>query len=329
MKELITGLFTSMMFFSTAQTIEKSNISSGGGSSINGNVDMLYTIGEVNVQELIENLEVSEGFINRSLKTTIQTKVFLQGPIITPNIFGLMNDDLRVENYLPLISPYSDYSSVEDSVFDEGGVLGNGDQNDNIVDWVWVEFRTAYDNTKRINGRSALLQRDGDIVDFDGVSPVQMQVEPNYYYVVVKHRNHLGVMTSEALDLTISSEVVIDFTDNLFSTFNTNAQTQMESGIMALWAGKLDSTGTIKFSGSESGTNVIKDYILADPNNVFNTVTFSSSGYLLIDLNLNGTAAFSGPENESNIIKDNVLAHPSNVFNSTTYFIQTTIPNND
>ncbi len=330
MKKIITSLFLSTLFFSTAQTIDKSNISSGGGSSINENLDMLYTIGELNVQEInLGNLEVSEGFINKSLKTIIQTKVFLQGPIITPSISGLMNDDLRVENYLPLISPYSDYSSVENLVFNEGGVLGDGDQKDDIVDWVWVELRTVYDVSKRINGRSALLQRDGDIVGLDGISPLKMEVEPNYYYVAVKHRNHLGVMTSEAIDLTINSEVTVDFTTNLLSTYSDNAQIQMESGVMALWAGKITNAETVKFSGSENGPNVIKDYILADLSNVFNSVTFSSSGYLLIDLNLNGTAAFSGSENESNIIKDNVLAYPNNVFNSSTYFILTTIPNND
>jgi hypothetical protein len=47
-----------------AQTIEKFSIDSGGDNFNDGTVQVLYTIGEVNVQELIAgNLIVSEGFI--------------------------------------------------------------------------------------------------------------------------------------------------------------------------------------------------------------------------------------------------------------------------
>ncbi|NNK73688.1 MAG: hemagglutinin protein, partial [Flavobacteriaceae bacterium] len=55
-------------------------------------------------------------------------------------------------------------------------------------------------------------------------------------------------------------------------------------------------------------------------------VTYVSTGYLDIDLNMDGGGRFSGSNNDSNIIKDNVLAHPGNGFNSPTYVIQGTIP---
>ncbi|GGH43220.1 hypothetical protein IA57_11130 [Mangrovimonas yunxiaonensis] len=49
----------------SAQTIEKFSIDSGGTSVFNGNVELIYTIGEVNIQEVsVGSILVSEGFIN-------------------------------------------------------------------------------------------------------------------------------------------------------------------------------------------------------------------------------------------------------------------------
>ena len=50
--------------------------------------------------------------------------------------------------------------------------------SDAIVDWVFVELRNASGNTV-VDSRAALLQRDGDVVDVDGVSPLRFtQVDP-------------------------------------------------------------------------------------------------------------------------------------------------------
>ncbi|RYH72585.1 T9SS type A sorting domain-containing protein [Flavobacteriaceae bacterium 144Ye] len=58
-------MFILLWFPSTAQTIEKFSIDNGGASTTNGNIQVLYTIGEVNVQEtVIDNVIISEGFIN-------------------------------------------------------------------------------------------------------------------------------------------------------------------------------------------------------------------------------------------------------------------------
>jgi len=55
-----------------AQTIEKFSIDSGGASTIVGDIQILYTIGEVNIQELsTESIGVSEGFINYSESNTL------------------------------------------------------------------------------------------------------------------------------------------------------------------------------------------------------------------------------------------------------------------
>ncbi|MBT8271654.1 MAG: hypothetical protein KJO25_06385 [Bacteroidia bacterium] len=262
-------------------------------------------------------------YLIRTVKVNIIA--FLQGPIIQPDSPGLMNDDLRALNFLPTTSPYADEVDVDPGIFDPGGISGGGLANDDIVDWVWIELREANSLSKIIGRRSALIQRDGNIVDIDGTSLLSITANPANYYVVVKHRNHMGIMSGNSLALS-ELPVQIDFSDPITSTFGSNAQLQLTTGKMALWAGDTAGNDNVRFSGSGNDANIIKDHVLGDPANVFNSVTFSSSGYLSSDADLNGTAKFSGAGNDSNILKDNVLSHPGNGFGTSTYTIDSTVP---
>jgi hypothetical protein len=59
-----------------AQTIEKFSIDSGGNITSNDNIAILYTIGEVNVQELnAGNILLSEGFISSNFGETLNIEV--------------------------------------------------------------------------------------------------------------------------------------------------------------------------------------------------------------------------------------------------------------
>jgi hypothetical protein len=323
MKTIIHVIFTSFITMSLcqSQTLYKSSIDAGGAIVSVGDIQVHYTLGEVNIQELdAGTIAVSEGFINAELRLLIAPQAFLQGPAMSANTAGLMNDDLRTAVYLPTTSPYADQATVAASVFNDAAMAQN-----NIVDWVWLELRAANDHTKTANSRSALLQRDGDIVDFDGESHVLFRASQTSYYVVVKHRNHLGVMTAAAISLS-DTPIAVNFTDAALTTYGTEARVGLASGEMALWAGDGNTNGHVVFSGANNDANTIKDYILGDPANVLNFVTFSSSGYLNEDLDMNGTARFSGAGNDGNIIKDNILSHPSNFLNFQTFTISTSVP---
>lgn len=318
--KIILLVFFGLSLSLSAQEIEKFSIDSGGASASAGGIEILYTIGEVAVQEVsTPTLSISEGFINSSFKIQIDPIVYLQGPILNPDVVGLMNDDLRVANLIPTTSPYADNATCDASVFTVTG-------NDAIVDWVWVELRASNDNSNLLNGKSALLQRDGDVVAIDGTSTLTMNAPPKDHYVVVKHRNHLGAMSSLPITLSENTTTTVDFTDNAFSTFGSNAQVLLSSGDTALWAGDTNATDTIVFSGANNDANTIKDYILDDPSNFLNLITFSSTGYLFEDVNLDGIARFSGSFNDSNLIKDNILDHPGNFLNLPTFTISTTVP---
>ncbi|MEM5564281.1 hemagglutinin protein [Psychroserpens sp. AS72] len=309
-----------VVFFGNAQTIEKFSIDSGGASASEGSIQILYTIGEVNVQELsTPSVSISEGFINADFRIIIDPIVFLQGPSLVPTAIGLMNDTLRESALLPTTSPYEDNATCNASVFNTTG-------DNAIVDWIWLELRAANDNQKLINARSALVQRDGDVVDFDGISSVVMQAAPTNYFVVVKHRNHLGAMSAATVNLSDNVTTIVNFTNSSFSTFGSNAQSILNSGNTALWAGDANTDDSITFSGNNNDVNAIKDYILADPSNILNFITYVSAGYLNFDIDLSSATRFSGSPNDSNIIKDNVLNHPGNLLNLPTFIINATVP---
>jgi len=71
-----------------SQTIVKSSISSGGGSTTVGNVSLVYSIGEVNVAETtVGNIHTSEGFISKGLNASLGIKDFtkIEGVKVYPN----------------------------------------------------------------------------------------------------------------------------------------------------------------------------------------------------------------------------------------------------
>ncbi|WP_299438617.1 hypothetical protein [uncultured Aquimarina sp.] len=246
----------------------------------------------------------------------IAPKVFLQGALLNPNVGeeSLMRDDLRVEGgiYGPT-SPYGDGAIISESI-------GLDDEGSNsTVDWIWVELRDATDPTVVIAGQSGILQRDGDIVDVadDLVTPLTFDVPVGDYYVVIKHRNHLGIMTAAAISLSPTT-TTIDFTDATNQiTYGGNAQTTygMPSDILAMWAGDTNGDGKINLIGSSNDANTIRDTILNDPiNQAIQFYGFNVTGYNDADVNLTGGTQIIGNNNDANLVRDNILNHPINSF---------------
>ena len=122
--------------------------------------------------------------------------MLLGGPYST--LSALMNDGLRTASLIPTTEPYTAAAFVQHG-------KGGGEQvspatlattgNNAIVDWVFVELRSAAAPQQVVSTRCALVQRDGDVVDADGSSPVRLSAVPGNYHVAIRHRNHLPVMT--------------------------------------------------------------------------------------------------------------------------------------
>jgi Zn-dependent metalloprotease len=184
-------------------------------------------------------IDGASSFNEISCDLKIEPKVYLQGAFINPNVGEetLMRDDLRVAGLLPTTSPYSDSLMCDVSVFSITG-------QDAIVDWVWVELRDTMNNTIVLASQSALLQRDGDLVNIDGISPLVFGITATNYHVVVNHRSHLGVMTFNAFPLT-EINTVIDLSSNSGSVIGTTNAVTVMGSTFALIAGDFDGDGQI------------------------------------------------------------------------------------
>ncbi|MEM6685241.1 MAG: BspA family leucine-rich repeat surface protein, partial [Bacteroidota bacterium] len=254
----------------------------------------------------------------------LSPKSYLQGAYVNPNTGEetLMRDDLRVAGLIPTTSPYADMLTCDASIFNVTGT-------DAIVDWVWVELRDATDNTIVVTSQSALLQRDGDIVDVDGFGELLMNAPIGDYFVVVKHRNHLGVMSANTLTIDYSSTSV-DFSNPSTPTFGTNAQTTPNSplDVAELWAGNANSDNLIQYSGTDPDAPSILSDVLNDAGNFLNFPTYIVNGYTNNDLDMNGSAQYSGVNPDTPFILQNVLAHPGNFLNFSTYQIIEQLPGN-
>ncbi|HRD54085.1 MAG TPA: hypothetical protein PKY96_15710, partial [Flavobacteriales bacterium] len=183
------------------------------------------------------------------VSVSVSVRAFLQGPY--DNTTQTMSDALRATSLLPAIEPYS--ASGYDHVAGGGGgsvlpaVLAITGSNA-IVDHVVVELRNAATPGTVLATQSALIQRDGDVVAMDGTAPVTLYAAPGNYHVALRHRNHLGVMTSASLPLT-SATTTVDFTLVGTPTFGTNAHVQIGSR-MALWAGDATGNGIVQYVGN-------------------------------------------------------------------------------
>lgn len=293
------------------------NITFSGGNS-------KYCLSETQRQNLID----THGWIitdnGKQCDVLLSPKVYLQGASLNPNLGEetLMRDDLRVGGLLES-SPYIDGLTANNFVFSTTGP-------DAIVDWVWVELRDATNNTIIIDSQSALLQRDGDVVDIDGVSPLSFNQAVGNYYVVIKHRNHLGIMSASSIALD-NATTIVDFTNGSVSTYNTNAQGVfgMPSGVLGMWAGNANGDTVVQYSGTNPDTPSILSAILNDAGNFLNFPTYAIDDYNNNDVDMNGSTQYTGTTPDTPFILQNVLSHPGNFLKFSTYQIKEQLPENE
>lgn len=122
---------------------------------------------------------------NQGEGVNVIIKIFLQGAYQNGEMTTL------ISNIMPLSHPFlSEYNGTENATSIPA----------DVVDWILVELRKPAETV--VARRAAFLRKDGVIVDLDGFSPVFFGgTESGDYFVAVKHRNHLGVMTSSTIQL--------------------------------------------------------------------------------------------------------------------------------
>jgi|GEM_PF-1991441 len=207
----------------------------------------------------------------------------------------LMSDQLRTSSLVPLAEPYAALGYVHYG--SAGGSLNpsllSTTGNNAIVDWVMVELRHL--SSSVVVSRCALIQREGDIVGLDGTSTLSFPAAAGSYYVVVRHRNHLGVMTASPIALSATT-TTIDFTNPATPTYGTNAQNNI-SGTMVLWPGDANRNGTVQYTGIGNDRDPV--LVAIGGSVATNTVT---NIYSPLDINMNGTISYTGLGNDRDVI---------------------------
>ncbi len=253
----------------------------------------------------------------------LNAKSFLQGAF--DNTQNLMRDDLRMQGFIPLEQPYSllsnfQYNGTEQttqSVLNQSGP-------DAIVDWIIVELRNENNQSQILETRAALLQRDGDIVDTDGISPVSFEAPVAAYFICLRHRNHLGIMTEQSH--TLSPGEIIDFTNLNLNTYGQDAMLNLNNSQMLMWAGDGNSDGKIIFQGGINDPNEVFFGVLVAPGNTNTLLNYVQEGYFESDVNMDGKIIYQGIDNEPNTIFFNVLSFPQNSTNLVNYTIEEQLP---
>ncbi len=252
----------------------------------------------------------------------LKAKVFIQGAMIG-TLDNLMRDDLRQAGWLPLNEPYSLLNNFQHI---GGEVINSQTLNDyganSVVDWLLIELRDQNEPSNILASQAVLLLKNGNIINSEGGDFITFEeFEKDYYYVAVRHRNHLGVMTANPVAL--DGTTLVDFTDPNTLTYGTNAQVEM-NGVNALWAGNTSINNTLIYSGSNNDVNTTFFDVLLSPSNTNQITNFIESGYYLGDMDLNGQCIFQGNNNEPNILFFNILSHPTS--SGINYIIEEQLP---
>jgi hypothetical protein len=233
------------------------------------------------------------------LAITLNLNVILAGPYD-----GLaMSTALNTQGLIPLTDPYVGTTTVT--------TIPSG-----VVDWVLVEFRNKLDASIVLYSKAFFLDSDGQLLNpaNGAVGAKVTGVPKDQYYISVKHRNHLGVMTLNTVDLTAGS-ASFDFTDPLSGVYGTNPLYDWGgSGVMTLWGGDADGDGQVIYLNAPSDLDPILTVVYYDPLNVdFLEYWITGPLYDKADTNLDGTVVYLNAPSDLDPILTSVYYDPGNV----------------
>jgi|GEM_PF-2688074 len=160
----------------------------------------------------------------------VEIKVFLEGPMSM--VGNVMIDSIRSMGLLPTTDPYfgtftADFSQLPGNTYSQ------------LIDWVWVALRDGSDPTVVVSEQAGLLLNDGTVLSASG-STLSFGVNPGNYYIFVRHRNHLPIMSALPVVFTDGQTAVLDFTQQNGYVGTGSSQKEVRPGVWAMYTG--DST---------------------------------------------------------------------------------------
>jgi trimeric autotransporter adhesin len=190
-------------------------------------------------------------------------KVFLQGCYNS----GAMTTSLNTGGYIPLTQPYNTAPWIYSGTETVASIPAT------VVDWILIELRAGTDAATKVAERAGFLKSDGSVVDTNGTNLLTFRsVNAGNYYVVVRHRNHLAIMSANAVALNTTS-TLYDFTTAQTQAYGADAMKDLGSGIYGLYSG----------DGNSDGQITTLDYDIFLP-----LVKSATTGYNITDWNMDG-----------------------------------------
>ncbi len=170
-----------------------------------------------------------------------------------------MTTNLNSGGYISLTSPYTEVPRTATSI------------PSSVIDWILVQLRST--PSEVVVSRSFFLKSDGNIVDTEGTTAelTMQDVAEGDYYIVVRHRNHLAVMSATAQSLNSSSATLHDFTTGIDKYYGSDAK-QLASGVYGMYTGDANGNGQVQ----------------NDDKNDYWKLQVGTAGYKGADFNLNG-----------------------------------------
>jgi len=192
----------------------------------------------------------------------LDVRLFLQGvtqagPVMSTYLQGPPAFSVLMDKLLPKVNPYSIPGRIYSQINNPTGSAGK------VVDWVlveiWGNFETIVPYTlyDLVEVQALLLKPDGRVVDTNGMRPKFKTYSTSDVRIIVKHRNHLAVISNDVLSINSSGEII----PYNFSTSQSQAyklpwsmQEPMEirHGVACLWAGDLNMNSII-----DAGDNML------------------------------------------------------------------------
>ena len=230
---------------------------------------------------------VQPGDVSSSIATlhvnplVVNAKVLLQGPYnVTTH---LMATTLRTKAYFPLVQPYS----ADPWKYD--GLETVGDVPVGVVDWILVELRTGTTGATMVDRKVGFLKSDGSIVGIDGINPLSFPARDiGDYYIVVRHRNHLAIMSAAAQPLS-STSVLYDFTSAVDKSYGSpyNPALLASDGRAVMIGADVNSNGTARANGPA----IVNDLTMLRNHCGISTL----NEYSTFDVSLDGVSRANGP----------------------------------
>jgi hypothetical protein len=156
---------------------------------------------------------------------------------------GLMETSAAFAGAIPSEQPYG-------SLVDNSTPLGKSSEGlpDNMIDWVVVSLRSDTSSASQLPGslKSGHLMDDGRVLADDGSLIEFGGVAPGSYFLVVSHRNHLSVMSSQPVDLT-SGTGSWDFTAGAEKVYGLGSRSlgDLGDGLHGIYAADANQDGQV------------------------------------------------------------------------------------